>query len=92
MQFYTIDGACMTDRKAAHAHLKTALRLPDYYGGNLDALYDCLTEGFGDAIVMLRHESAMRVSLGRYADSLLRVMRDAARESGLRFFVDPSYR
>lgn len=27
-----------------HAELKEALELPDYYGGNLDALHDCLTD------------------------------------------------
>jgi RNAse (barnase) inhibitor barstar len=27
-----------------HDYLMEALNLPDYYGKNLDALYDCLTE------------------------------------------------
>ena len=31
------------DRSAIHDYLKRKLGLPDYYGGNLDALYDCLT-------------------------------------------------
>jgi ribonuclease inhibitor len=39
-----LDCRKMTDRKAAHAYLKQALALPDYYGNNLDALYDCLTD------------------------------------------------
>lgn len=39
-----LDAANMTEKEAAHAYLKKALALPDYYGSNLDALYDCLTE------------------------------------------------
>ena len=31
-------------RETAHTYLKEILRLPDYYGRNLDALYDCLCE------------------------------------------------
>ena len=27
-----------------HKYLHTALALPEYYGANLDALHDCLTE------------------------------------------------
>ncbi|MBR4447715.1 barstar family protein [Methanobrevibacter sp.] len=31
-------------KKEGHDYLMEALGLPDYYGKNLDALYDCLTE------------------------------------------------
>ena len=34
----TIDGRQFSDGKAVHRMLKTLLRLPDYYGGNADAL------------------------------------------------------
>ena len=40
----TIDGRQFSDGKAVHRMLKTLLRLPDYYGGNADALYDALDE------------------------------------------------
>lgn len=39
-----LDAARITEPASAHAYLKEMLRLPDYYGNNLDALYDCLTE------------------------------------------------
>lgn len=41
---YVLDAKCMQERKEAHAYLKKELNLPDYYGNNLDALYDCLTD------------------------------------------------
>ena len=40
----TIDGRQFSDGKAVHRMLKTLLRLPDYYGGNADALRDVLDE------------------------------------------------
>ena len=40
----TIDGRQFSDGKAVHRRLKKLLGLPDYYGGNADALYDALDE------------------------------------------------
>ena len=39
----TIDCAGF-DKKGLHQALKNALSFPEWYGCNLDALYDCLTE------------------------------------------------
>ena len=36
-------GTCSTE-KEIHAYLKEQFGFPDYYGENLDALYDCLTD------------------------------------------------
>ena len=37
-----LDGELI--KQKGHDYLAEALDLPDYYGKNLDALYDCLTE------------------------------------------------
>ncbi len=37
-----LDGNLIKEN--GHDYLVEALNLPDYYGKNLDALYDCLTE------------------------------------------------
>ena len=39
-----LNGKRMESRVEIHAELKEKLDLPDYYGGNLDALTDCLGE------------------------------------------------
>lgn len=31
-------------KEELHAYLKETMELPDYYGNNLDALYDCVSE------------------------------------------------
>lgn len=42
MNKITLDGKEI--KKDEHEYLIEELDLPDYYGRNLDALYDCLTE------------------------------------------------
>ncbi len=39
-----IIGARCASQETLHAYLKKKLELPDYYGGNLSALADCLSE------------------------------------------------
>lgn len=39
-----LDACKMRGKKAAHTYLARMLSFPAYYGRNLDALYDCLTE------------------------------------------------
>ncbi|MCR5848694.1 MAG: barstar family protein [Lachnospiraceae bacterium] len=41
---YTIDALYLNDRETAHDYLAEIFDFPDYYGRNLDALYDCLSE------------------------------------------------
>lgn len=41
---YTVDLSGVDDRASLHHRLEQALMLPSWYGSNLDALYDALTE------------------------------------------------
>ena len=43
-KIYIIDFKDVTHYFAFHDIIKKALDLPDYYGANMDALWDCLTE------------------------------------------------
>ena len=45
-----IDADRYTSGKALHLALKMLLDLPDYYGCNADALYDCLSERAGKPV------------------------------------------
>lgn len=44
MKNITIDCKNITDKEAFHRVLADAFCFPDWYGHNLDALYDCLTD------------------------------------------------
>lgn len=45
MKEITIDCAGL-DKAGVHCALRESLAFPEWYGNNLDALYDCLTEIF----------------------------------------------
>ena len=40
----TVDLSEVKTVEALHVALKEAFEFPEYYGGNLDALHDCLTD------------------------------------------------
>lgn len=90
MQIVVLDGSRMKDRRSTHLYLAQTLRFPAYYGRNLDALYDCLTEFCGDMLIILQHAPSMLSLLGQYGEDLLQVFQNAAESGCTRFFVDPT--
>ena len=44
MREIIVDCSDITEKRQLHEVLKEALQLPEWYGHNLDALFDCLTE------------------------------------------------
>ena len=66
-------------RKQAHLYLAEMLSFPEYYGKNLDALYDCLTELY-DCTIVLEGEEAL-LQAGGYGVKVLRVLKEAALEN-----------
>lgn len=44
MTEHVVDGADIRDRAAMLAAIAEALSFPDWFGHNLDALHDCLTD------------------------------------------------
>ena len=47
---YLLDLSGISTVEGLHAYLKKALSLPEYYGMNWDALYDCLTDMAGKRV------------------------------------------
>ncbi|MBR1554813.1 MAG: barstar family protein, partial [Oscillospiraceae bacterium] len=50
---YELDGNQMQNPVQAHAYLKENLNLPEHYGMNADALFDCLTEDSREVLIWL---------------------------------------
>lgn len=44
MKQITLDGNILSDAAVLHEYIKEQLQFPEYYGNNLDALFDCLTD------------------------------------------------
>ena len=79
MRKCTIDGANMLSRADAHAELARALELPEYYGANLDALYDCASTM--EAELTLLHPAPMLNALKVYGCKLIETLCEAAEEN-----------
>lgn len=81
METVKLDGARLCRREEAMERLGGALGLPEWWGRNLDALHDCLTDLGRPVRLELSGCGAMEeTGFGRL---LLRVMEDAAAENPL---------
>ena len=79
METIRLDGARLCRREEAMELLGQALELPAWWGRNLDALHDCLTQpGPGARLVLEGRREMEAVPFGRL---LLRVLEDAAAEN-----------
>ena len=76
-----VDGALILNREMLHDTLATGLCLPPWYGRNLDALYDCLTDVREETVVILRDRTALEEHLGGYGCSFLRLLEEVSREN-----------
>ena len=88
-EIIVLEGETMLSRREAHEHLAQQLALPDYYGRNLDALYDVLTEREGPTRIIIRHGNTLLSWLGDYGKALIQTMLDADRVNpGLEVLFD----
>lgn len=74
----TLDAQRMESREQAHVYLREQLQFPEHYGGNLDALYDCLTELTDTQVRFVNTQDAPA-----YFGKVYRVFVDAARRGGV---------
>ena len=78
MRKITLDIEKMRSLPMLHKYLHTALALPEYYGANLDALYDCLTEIAESTELVVPKKVADEAYLGWYGQQFLQMLEDAA--------------
>ena len=71
-----LDASCMERKEQSHKYLKEKLELPEHYGENLDALYDCLTEMEKTEIYVLNGDAVKG-----YGKRVVRVLLAAEKEN-----------
>ena len=76
MKQITLDGNLLSDLTQIHDYLKEQLDFPEYYGKNLDALHDCLTDLCDVEITI-----TAPVQDGAIFQKVLRVFKAADREN-----------
>ncbi len=76
-----LDGERIVHKNQLHDTLAGSLGFPEWYGRNLDALYDCLTDIREEAEICILQMPLLEEKLGRYAVLLLKVLKDAAGEN-----------
>lgn len=76
-----LDASNVTSRGELHDVFAQTLSLPDWYGRNLDALHDCLTEQSADVRITVAAAELIGTLGERYVRNLLRLLRDCAEEN-----------
>ncbi len=80
-QVFYIDLKGIITRDELHETLAKDLSLPDYYGGNLDALYDILTEQGEGWNIIFFNCTDMEKEMPDYLTRLKKMSRQAAEET-----------
>ncbi len=81
MREYLINAKNCFSIGATHSYLKEQLELADYYGRNLDALWDLLMEISHPTKITLIHGDRLSLYLGDYGIRLYRTLVDASIEN-----------
>lgn len=85
--FYKLDLREASDEERFHSLILSAFGFPSYYGRNLDAFWDCLSEITGPAEVELVGYDSLNPTMTRYVDSYIETLNEFAQECSSGFLV-----
>lgn len=77
---YNLDFNGLNNKKEVHQYLKEKLNFPDYYGANLDALYDLLTCFEEETLIEIKNFDFFKNNDIKYSQMLLNVFEDVNNE------------
>lgn len=90
MKIVLLDGEKIRTAKEMHAVFAETLFLPDYFGSNLDALHDVLTDIREEIGVVAVNTPLLQENLGRRWRPFCRLMEDLTEERpGFHWCPDP---
>lgn len=78
-----LDGRALSDRQHLHETIASQLQLPDYYGENLDALWDILSSWNEPLTIIIHNPTRFVEQLGGYGESVLQLLQDAEEENSM---------
>ncbi len=71
MRTVVLNTRRLQNKQTAHGYLQRRLRLPGYYGHNLDALYDVLTSVGDKTRILILHPQKAEDHARRILDTIL---------------------
>ena len=77
MRKVIVDCQELLHKEQAHSYLAQVMEFPEYYGHNLDALFDCLTE-LGECTITFQGEHILHQA-DCYGAKVLQVFEEAAK-------------
>ena len=78
MKSVILDAKKMLKKEKMHEYLAKKFDLPEHYGRNLDALFDCLCEINESTLIKLKNENALDDGT---KESLIKLFRDVCNEN-----------
>jgi ribonuclease inhibitor len=81
MKEIRLNGNKMVDKASTHAYLKRKLLLPNHYGNNLDALWDCLSTDFSAKLIIIQNPEILIDNLSTYGKLIIKLFQEVAREN-----------
>lgn len=81
MKEVLLNGAAINTREDLHSVLAEKLNFPEWYGRNLDALHDCLTDFQEEVVIRVLDVESLEIALDSYARRLMRLLCDVSAEN-----------
>lgn len=76
MKEVIINGERITSKEALYSHLNRLFCFPSYFGNNLDALWDVLTDEVEPTMIHFKNVFAMQEQLGNYGEKVIRLFQN----------------
>ena len=81
MKTIILDGNEIISMSDIHNIFAEELDFPEYYGKNLDALYDCLSDMFEEVEIIIENSAELTENLGISFERLCGLLNDVSEEN-----------